>query len=134
MSLKSKHQLIVNDMPAAVKAGLIHPNYKQFDPLLPEELTKTMVDANAYAEGALLFKRSFPDQRSEAVWAIEEGDMTALRWRWSGTFTGVPFQGLEPNGKRIVYEGMTMYRWKNEQVVEGMSLYDAPGFMKALTS
>lgn len=131
-TLKAKHLEIVRDLEAAVEEGLIHENYRHHDPALPDDFVNAMNSAKAYAAGAEAFRRSFPDLRSEPVWCLEDGDMTACRWIMTGTFTGEPFMGQKPNGNRFSTEGMSFYRWENGRVVEGMTLFDAAGFDRQL--
>lgn len=133
-SLRDKVMEIVNDLPSAVRKGLVHPDYKHHDPVLPNDIKNSMTSAEAYAEGARTFERSFPDYKSEPKWILTDDDKTAVRWIWTGTFTGEAFQNIEPTGKKIVFEGMTMFRWENGQVVEGMTLYDSVGFELQLRS
>ncbi len=123
---------IVKDLPGAVEKGLVHENYRHNDPLLPQPMIDSMISAEAYAEGAKTFARSFPDQRTEPLWILTDGDKSACRWVWYGTFTGEPFNDLNPNGKEVTFVGMTMFRWENGQVVEGMTLYDVVGFQRQL--
>lgn len=131
-TLGTKHRRIIDNLPKAVADGLFDPRYRHEDPLLPPEMIDAMTTAAAYAEGYRTFERSFPDQRTEAVWLIEDPEQTAARWLWTGTFTGEAFNGLQANGRRMTFAGMTMYRWKDGRVVHGMSLYDISGFMRQL--
>ena len=132
--IKQKLMVAVQDLPAAVAQGIIHPDYRHNDPLLPEELISTMTNADAYAEGANVFRRSFPDLTTEAVWVMVKDDKSAVRWFNTGTFTGEPFYGVQPNGKKVEFAGMTMWRWENGQVVEGMTLFDNIGFNAQINS
>jgi len=44
---------------------------------------------------------AFPDYEL-VIEDIVGGESTAaVRWRWSGTFTGAAFQGVEPTGRRV---------------------------------
>jgi len=130
--IKRKVLEAIQDLPAAVEKGYIHPSYRHTDPLLPEPMISSMLSASAYAQGALTFKSSFPDFRSEPVWVIADDNKSAARWRWTGTFTGEPFDGIKPNGKSVTFEGLTMWNWKDGQVVEGITLYDINGFRRQL--
>lgn len=134
MDAEIKRKVIeaIEDLPSAVKKGYIHPNYRHTDPLLPEPMIATMISAEAYAQGALTFKASFPDFRSELVWLVADENKSAARWLWSGTFTGQPFDGQKPNGRLVTFEGLTMWNWKDGQVVEGITLYDITGFRRQL--
>jgi predicted ester cyclase len=62
---------------------------------------------------------AFPDWKFEILELVGSGDMAAARWRVTGTFTGPGrYQGVAPNGKRIVLEGCDMFRVEDELIVE----------------
>jgi predicted ester cyclase len=53
--------------------------------------------------------RAFPDFEMEPVDMVGAGELAAVRWRATGTFTGpARFEGLVPTGTRIEVEGCDM--------------------------
>lgn len=53
--------------------------------------------------------RAFPDFEMEAVDIVGAGELAAVRWRATGTFTGrARFEGLAPTGARVELEGCDM--------------------------
>lgn len=53
--------------------------------------------------------RAFPDFEMAAIDIVGAGELAAVRWRATGTFTGpARFEGLAPTGARIELEGCDM--------------------------
>jgi predicted ester cyclase len=53
--------------------------------------------------------RAFPDFEMNAVDIVGAGELAAVRWRATGTFTGpARFEGLAPTGARVELEGCDM--------------------------
>ncbi|HSI81694.1 MAG TPA: ester cyclase [Solirubrobacterales bacterium] len=53
--------------------------------------------------------RAFPDFGIEVLDVVGAGELAAVRWRVTGTFTGpARFEGLAPTGARVEVEGCDM--------------------------
>lgn len=74
---------------------------------------------------------AFPDQRSEILDLIAEGDKVVVRGRDTGTFTG-PFMGIEPSGKRIDITWIDIFRIENGKLKEAWLEIDAGEFRRQL--
>jgi len=48
---------------------------------------------------------------------IAEEDKIAVRWTVTGTQKG-EFMGIPPTGKKVRFEGMTVYRFEGDKVAE----------------
>src|SRR5262249_1019703 len=48
---------------------------------------------------------AFPDWEFEVEQVIASAGVAAVQWRARGTFRGAPFQGVDPNGRRIEMRG-----------------------------
>lgn len=59
--------------------------------------------------------KAFPDQRTEILQLMAEGDVVAARWRLEQTHTG-PFLDLAPTGKRVILEGFEFVQIKDGKV------------------
>jgi predicted ester cyclase len=132
--IRQRLTTILTNLAEGVAKGYISPSYIHVDPLLPAGIIDEMNDSTSYAEGASRFAQSFPDYTSKPKWIVIEGDKSACRWEWSGTFTGRPFFGYPATGDRVEFTGLTMYRWENSQVQEGITLFDLVGFVKQLSN
>ena len=53
---------------------------------------------------------SMPDFEYEVLDLFEAGDKLATHWRATGTFSGVPYQGMRPNGAKIQTEGADLVK------------------------
>jgi predicted ester cyclase len=72
------------------------------------------------------YQGAFVDVETEIVELIEAGDQVILWWTTAGTHTG-PYGDIapEPTGKRIVMEGVDIFRVEAGVVVEVRSFWDA---------
>lgn len=69
---------------------------------------------------------AFTDVETEIVELIEAGDRVVLWWTTAGTHVG-PYGDIapEPNGARIVMEGVDVFRVAGDRIVEVRSFWDA---------
>jgi predicted ester cyclase len=63
------------------------------------------------------FGASFSNMGFEVLSTVADEEKVAMRWRASVDHTG-PFAGVDPTGKRIVFDGMVLYRIENGLIVE----------------
>jgi predicted ester cyclase len=75
---------------------------------------------------------SFPDLYVKTEDLIAEGDKVVEPWTQSGTYTGAPFFGTPPNGKRFSVSGISIYRIANGQIVEHWGEMDFLGLLQQL--
>ena len=75
---------------------------------------------------------SFPDLHVTTEDLVAEGDTVVERWTIGGSFTGSPFFGAPPNGKKFSVSGISMYRIANGQIVEHWGEMDTLGLMQQL--
>jgi predicted ester cyclase len=62
---------------------------------------------------------AFPDFKIEVLEIVASGDLAAVRWGATGTFTGPGrFQGLAPTGAQIEIQGCDMLRVEDGLIVE----------------
>lgn len=73
-----------------------------------------------------------PDAESvlERVTADERGAVN--QWRMSGTFSGAPFQGIRPTGRRIEVRGADCLEFEDGKIVRNTVYYDAMEFARAI--
>ena len=70
--------------------------------------------------------QTFPDRKIEILDMVAEGDKVFLRARVTGSNTGgFPPMGVGPNGRQIDIESWSVYRLKDDKVVEHVGLNDA---------
>ena len=77
--------------------------------------------------------QSFPDRRVEVVDIFGEGERVCVRCRVTGTNQGgIAPLGVEPNGKPIDFEWISIYRVKGGRIVEHWAINDALTLMTQL--
>lgn len=76
-----------------------------------------------YREFSQLWKTAFPDLEITLHDTIEEGDRVAYRFTLSGTHRGT-FHGIEPTGRRITLDAMSIARIVGGRIVEEWFMTD----------
>ena len=66
---------------------------------------------------------------TEDVHAVSD-DVAVGQWRMSGTFSGGPFQGIEPTGRRVVLRGIDVMRFENGVLRHNDVYYDGLAFAR----
>jgi steroid delta-isomerase-like uncharacterized protein len=76
--------------------------------------------------------RAFPDFDIRAERIISDDSGAAVRWVATGTFTGAPFEGIRPTGKRIELRGVDYMEIDNGMIRRNTIFYDGAGFARAI--
>jgi predicted ester cyclase len=74
----------------------------------------------------------FSDDHMEPLEQVAEGDLVTTRWTWSFTHSGV-YRDMPPTGRRITITGITMERFRGDQVVERWAHLDEAGIWVQIT-
>lgn len=61
-----------------------------------------------------------------------DGDVACVEWRLSGSFSGGPFQGIEPTGRRIELRGVDCVETAAGKIVHNTAYYDGAAFARAI--
>lgn len=67
--------------------------------------------------------KGFPDLRVDNDIIISENDLVSIQWRAQGTHQG-EFKGKKPTGKPVTYSGVTVYRIKDNKIIEYWAYLD----------
>jgi steroid delta-isomerase-like uncharacterized protein len=88
---------------------------------------RTVRGAEALAQWFRDLFAAIPDWRLEIENTVDDGDrQVVVQWRATGTFTGAPFLGIEPNGRRLDIRGCDVIRVdENDKVITNTVYYDA---------
>jgi steroid delta-isomerase-like uncharacterized protein len=85
---------------------------------------ETVVGAKALAAWFAAFFAAVPDWQMEILNTVDDGDRgVVVKWRGRGTLTGAPFQGIEPNGRRVEVNGVDVFRLDADGKVEENTIY-----------
>jgi steroid delta-isomerase-like uncharacterized protein len=67
--------------------------------------------------------KGFPDLKVDNENIISEDDLVSIQWRAQGTHSG-EFKGKKPTGKPVAYSGVTVYRIKDNKIIEYWAYLD----------
>ena len=76
--------------------------------------------------------RAFPDSEFTVTRITANADVAAVEWRMGGTFSGGPFQGVEPNGRRVEIRGCDCLEIKEGRILKNIAYYDGMQFARAV--
>lgn len=81
----------------------------------------------AFFDGLLA---AFPDFAIEVDRIVGDDAAAVVQWRASGGFTGAPFQGIEPTGKRVELRGVDVMQVTGGLVTFNTIYYDGASFAR----
>ena len=83
----------------------------------------------AYFESAFA---AMPDWHMQVVEIVERDEHVFVHWHLTGTFSGEPFQGIEPNGKEVALDGMDHFVLRDGQTVTNTVIFDQMQFARQI--
>jgi len=75
---------------------------------------------------------AFPDYRIEVERITADDDGAVVQWEATGTFTGGPFLGIEPNDRVVSVRGVDVMEISDGQVRYNTIYYDGATFARAV--
>ena len=75
---------------------------------------------------------AMPDARITVERMVADDRGAAVRWRAVGTFSGEPFQGLEPTGSRIDLRGIDDLEIEDGSIVHNTGVFDGAAFARQI--
>jgi steroid delta-isomerase-like uncharacterized protein len=75
---------------------------------------------------------AFPDQSATVEDVIAEDDKVVLRYTFRGTHQGETEELGPPTGRQFEVEGITLYRFEGDKVVEAWDRFDNLSFLQQL--
>src|SRR6266516_4741560 len=66
---------------------------------------------------------SFPEFEIEVENIVAEGMTSVVQWHATATFSGAPFMGIEPTGRRVEMRGADVIEWDDEGRVKLNTIY-----------
>jgi len=93
-----------------------------------------IVGFEAYIQFVTDFVQSFPDFQLGIEELVAEGNITTIRWTFTGTYTGPSAtMPIPPNGKQVVGINCTESHWVNGRISEAWQISDWLGFFQQLS-
>jgi steroid delta-isomerase-like uncharacterized protein len=75
---------------------------------------------------------AFPDLVTEVTRVIAVGDLVAVEWHRSGTFSGTPWRGLPASGKPFVLRGGAFLVVSDNKITRITGYYDTADFARQI--
>ena len=113
-------------------------NQADFD--LAQKLFTDDFIAHAFPElrgpdGVETIVTGFRESFSDIEWSIDhlfgEGAFVAVRWTARGTHDG-EFRGYQPTGRRVEIPGTTIFRFEDDRVAEGWTVFERLGLLEQI--
>lgn len=83
-----------------------------------------------------LFREIFaamPDFEFTVTRITADHEVAAVQWRATGTFTGAPFQGIDPTGRRVDLRGTDCIEVDDEgKITRNTAVYDGAAFARGI--
>lgn len=73
---------------------------------------------------------STPDLETTVERVVADEKRASVEWRMRGHFTGSPFQGIHPNGKRIEMRGLDIFEVEDGKITSNTGYYDGMHFAR----
>jgi len=73
---------------------------------------------------------AFPDSEMTVARVAAGQNEVAIEWRMTATFTGGPFQGIEPTGRPVELRGVDMIEIADGEIVTNTAYYDGMAFAR----
>jgi steroid delta-isomerase-like uncharacterized protein len=85
---------------------------------------RTVRGAEALAQWFRDLFAAVPDWRLEIENTVDDGDrQVVVQWHATGTLTGAPFLGIEPNGRSVDIRGVDVIRFDADGKIETNTVY-----------
>lgn len=84
-----------------------------------------------YRQNVEMIRGAFPDMSVTTEDLIAEGDKVVTRYTLRGTHEG-ELMGIEPTGRQVAVEGISIGRLEDGTIVEGWSNIDVMGMLQQL--
>ena len=79
------------------------------------------------------FFAAVPDVRLEVERILADGSWTTVQYRVIGTFTGAPFLGVDPTGRRIELQAVSVAEWDDQlRIRQNTIYYDGAEFARQI--
>jgi steroid delta-isomerase-like uncharacterized protein len=73
---------------------------------------------------------AFPDLDTSVTRVVADDKHAVVEWRMSGSFTGGPFQGIDPTGKHVELRGLDILEIQDEEIRGSAAYYDGAEFAR----
>ena len=99
------------------------------DDIVPLRVLRGPEEISAFF--AALFA-AIPDAETTVHNVVAGERQAAVEWRTVGTFTGLPFEGVEATGGRLELRGLDLLEINDDRILKNTAYYDGAAFMRQL--
>jgi steroid delta-isomerase-like uncharacterized protein len=75
---------------------------------------------------------AIPDVETTVSRIVAGESEAAVEWRMSGRFSGAPFEGVDPTGRRIELRGMDLLEFEDGRIRTNTAYYDGMTFARQI--
>lgn len=112
-----------------VDAALAHWSPDGIEDITPLRVYRGTDEIRSFLSG--LFA-AVPDGEMTVVRITADDRVAAVEWRMSGTFTGAPFEDIDPTGSHLELRGVDCVEVEDGKVVRNTAYYDGAEFARAI--
>jgi steroid delta-isomerase-like uncharacterized protein len=76
--------------------------------------------------------QAIPDLETTVARVVAGETQAAVEWRMTGHFTGAPFQGVDPTGRRVDMRGLDLFEIEDGEIVGNTAYYDGMTFARQI--
>lgn len=91
-----------------------------------------IADRTEYRSFIQALRTAMPDLTTTIFTTVADGDEVVVHFAISGTHTGGEMRGIEPTDRRLEWEGMILYRFRDGWISEAWIQYDELGLLSQL--
>jgi steroid delta-isomerase-like uncharacterized protein len=73
-----------------------------------------------------------PDLEMTAQRVVADDTRAAVEWRMRGTFSGAPYQGIEPNGRHVELRGLDLLEIEKQKITSNTVYFDTGEFARQI--
>jgi steroid delta-isomerase-like uncharacterized protein len=106
-----------------------HWHAEGIDELVPVGILRGTDEIRDFFAGSF---RAVPDAETVVESVIADGRDVVVRWRMTGTFSGGPFQGIEPTGRRVEIRAVDCLEIERGKIVRNTAYYDGAAFARSI--
>ncbi len=75
---------------------------------------------------------AIPDAEIRLQRLVADDSQAAAEWRMTGTFTGAPYQGIEPTGRHVEFQGFDLLEIERSKIRSNTVYFDTSEFARQI--
>jgi|SRR5215210_9108851 len=95
--------------------------------LVPLRVLRGPAEVEAFFRGLIA---AVPDGEVEVTRLVADESRAAVEWRLAGTFSGGPFEGVDPNGRHVLLRGLDLLEIEEGKITANTAYFDGMAFTR----